>query len=1103
MNNRITACFSCNADEGKLYEVVSGSSFSDSFNEELDSATIIISHVSEEDRLLKINAYDFCNVFSDDGEFNHTYLVDNFDEREDRINDKRLFTYTISLMSETKLLEKIQCPSLTITHTVENGVSYKKTIFEKICEYMYLYVPKIKKLYSKNGKDYWRYEHLIEIPGNQNEDGTWTVKDGYEEFYEKFSVATADLGSSCFTLRQLLTMLMQQVSCIPTVVDLKLGFLDFNKQEEEMDSNDYTINKVSKSLSSDSFANTLVNMSSNVLDSGNTVVSETLGFRDKNNVLLKQQENLYLETKFPIYKIEECKMNCLLKNGTNQYYYEKINNLSGGPASNYIIFKVLGEKITSGSDRGVKAKIVCYSGEKGWDCGGTLTITITTFSQNGQNIEKKEEESFRLENFALETEGVVDVENKAKSSLTTTSIFEQDFDFFIIQATGTLYAELPSRYEKENSFLSYISNSSPLTKPMMISIDITPLVKESQERNLLETNFTEVDDCATIEDLSKYIYGTLGYTIGDKKITGFSSYYSQLKEKKFVYQYGQTYIEGIYNWLKNNYFAKEIRKKIKEKTGIDLLSDKMINLELFDGGEDFVKFTQFTFDIKYQPLNSFNLSYVKQDVDVDFPIEQYNSQDSGLVDFDRLSINQQETVDRIGNPTLAISQRIKFGDFSNKIYSLPAIFIRDGEKHIVFKRTYTINNYHFDVSYIASKNAILKNYFTSIRTKYRAYEYVDYNQSTLRKEKDIIFVRIGEDYFDGDDKMLFPNGRGIENFASAILSKYGSPLKYACETSKNSNSEDETIKNDISLVSNKNGFAIIYEHNDNISSGPYVGSTSYRTYYSDYADKDYKDEDGNDVRLGGVPQKWQLWKTSDYNYAHEVKFVSELNYYRKNDNILFFENFSDAKWAMEVAAKSPIVPRDAQNVTVRANIVGVCDNKVKRKERTFYKDLSERINHTIQFIYYSTTPRVKWTENFILGNGFIEAANYDKILYFGTESPELNMEYHDIPYSEGDVLASGGSVQLNGNKITVNFGSSQYLKVCYAKEYTDENGDKQIKVSDVIIFKRVRQMKNTDYFYITLNDTKTDYFMRYDDTYKMLIRTGTVNKNSLIREVGA
>ena len=145
MTRNIKASFSSSLGGEKTfkeYEVVVGSTFTDVYNEELDSATILLAHVPLEDRLTDIKPYDFVRIwdensfyseYTDTYAFEHVYLVDNYYEKEERITENRLFSYTIKLMSLTKLLEKIQCPNLTIIHDIKNGVINKKTIFQKIC----------------------------------------------------------------------------------------------------------------------------------------------------------------------------------------------------------------------------------------------------------------------------------------------------------------------------------------------------------------------------------------------------------------------------------------------------------------------------------------------------------------------------------------------------------------------------------------------------------------------------------------------------------------------------------------------------------------------------------------------------------------------------------------------------------------------------------------------------------------------------------------------------------------------------------------------------------------------------------------------------------
>jgi len=146
-----------NIGDFKDYQVVSGSVFNEQYNETLDNATIVLSQVFLENRLNKIKAYEYVRIFDkstydeDTGtySFDKIYLVDSFNEVENNI-DKRIFGYTIQLMSETKILEKIQCPNLVITHDIENGEISKKTIIQHIKNYMKMFVPVVKYMKTEH-----------------------------------------------------------------------------------------------------------------------------------------------------------------------------------------------------------------------------------------------------------------------------------------------------------------------------------------------------------------------------------------------------------------------------------------------------------------------------------------------------------------------------------------------------------------------------------------------------------------------------------------------------------------------------------------------------------------------------------------------------------------------------------------------------------------------------------------------------------------------------------------------------------------------------------------------------------------------------------------
>ena len=140
--------------------------------------------------------------------------------------------------------------------------------------------------YEINGSvEFFQKEVILDSNTNQIIFNGWTheVGDGsvtfsfsgvYKEdkspFYKRFNVSCADMPLTAPTMRQLLTTLMQQVGCIPTVENRVLGFLDFQVEPTKFGGEkgynvNHTINYVQKSCSGDSAANNLVKISENVL----------------------------------------------------------------------------------------------------------------------------------------------------------------------------------------------------------------------------------------------------------------------------------------------------------------------------------------------------------------------------------------------------------------------------------------------------------------------------------------------------------------------------------------------------------------------------------------------------------------------------------------------------------------------------------------------------------------------------------------------------------------------------------------------------------------------------------------------------------------------
>lgn len=1103
MTNNLVALFSNSLNANgtfKEYKVVSGSVFNEEYNETLDSASLVLSQVELKDRLINIKPYDYVRVYDKSGNssYDRLFLVDNFDEKENNINE-HIFGYTINLMSETKWLEKIQCPNLAITHEIKNGKSTKKTIYKKIKEYMELYVPKIK--YSSDGisRD---YVPLISCP------------DENSEFARRFDVPCADTGSANFTLRQLLTLLMQQVGCIPIVRNRVLGFLDFQKDAVPLGNGDYTldntVNYVRRSLSSDSFANTLVNISENVLDSENEVIAETLCFRDKSSVLLKQTQNLYLETTFPIYKINKCILHAAGK------------NKGGYVSSNYGCFVPLASNIwreDEGTNYWIPQCFYSWSSVDTTNLTATWSLFVASNASHGAyvrnakihfvgqkpnssyyEIEVREIEDFlinaayntRVDNFTFGIPGSGDettimacILEKTFTNLDSRVVafwvegyFEQnvatdpktqDFIFFKFSR-----AEENKKVEPSPADTPLLWPYGPLTLGAAGSgnvgacaavtfdlrlltgtrdWDITKLIVEESARQLLDRNIVDMANAMadpstwTVENLSKYVYGTVGYQIGSKTISGFSTVYNIGSATPLGWiARDYTYIENIITILPGDWSSTTTEDLTEFFAGLPIyettstntypsppLSEDLRNGTVINLGYEYLNTTSNSFisfgdgtqpnkygsfatyfvDLYYQPLNSFNLSYVKSDEPIDINISQYDSNSSGLTDFDRLSVHEQEQVDRIGNETLSITQRTDNFDNIQTFDNGPLYYLnddnRDGNitsadrniKYIIFKRSFTINNNCFNVSYVGSKDAVLKNYFTSIRTKYRAYQYIDYNQSVLRKERDTFYVRIAQDYYNGDDRIW------LGNYTTPDISKLSywiydlsnssqtAKVSYECEKDvglvydgeTGYDTEMQTTKNSVSLITTNNMLGVIYECIDNAGAGTYINQLTTNT------------------NIGGIPQSWQMWG-DDYYEKHTVTYVSFIDFYSGAISNDITENqVTVTETYLSYIQKNPIV-NDFIDIDIDKYVVfSVVDNNkedsysgvdvYKNAQRTFYKDLAERINHSVQFIYYAPNNDVLFNEHFIAGAPLISrfSTSFDAICATG------KFEIKDTPYN--------------------------------------------------------------------------------------------------------
>lgn len=1032
---------------GKEYHTVLGCTIEEEFSETLDSATIVLDNVAKEDRL-DIKPYDFVRIknIGEGYPLDREMLVDSFVETEKNIS-QHIYYYQITLMSETKLLEKKQCPNLTISHSERFG---KKSIATHLSHYLDLYVPRAKTM-TDVANLRWGYKPIISYTKSELE--------------SKFSDDCADMAMTSPTLRQLLTNLMLQKSCIPQVSERKLSWIDLSEEPTTFNENAKGLNAIQRSNSSDSFVNALASMSEQLLDTSNKVIAESVGFRDPDNVFLKQAENLKLHTSFPIYNVTKC--NLTMPVVTNEYVrvYNENFEVNGKwfPAFTARAYVTDGSlaSITNTSPLGY---VDVYHDVSAMEKGVTIKDAKMVFlsqeySTSEFSVLKQVDFSVNLSNY--DDNNLVQTRVSVPSDLQTEEASKTYFFYItmivargtgeeIRQSTMLLPMNLAYCINNKTESYDYYIKSLPIDF-VYVKEDITPNVVENAKRQLLDTDYTTMptSDDTTAEELAKWIYGTVGYSIGGQEIAGFSNTYSFAQG---WWNSSKTYFENMLDVLlrKNGWFKNDEMQSTSEKAYRAFLGGYEGSFGIKGSKYLHDSFATAVFDIEYQPLNSMTFKTYKNEIL--FDIEQLDNTASGLTDFDRFAKNSQQKTNRLGNDIMTINQTT---DDITQIQPLNSKY----EDSIVFKRTISLNKNYVQVNYALSKDYVMKNYFTSISTKYRAYEHIDYNQATIRKEHINVFVTLDTDNHQGmDDRIVL--GYTVANaFLGGLLPHdTNRSLRYALEQSKNEQGSEETVKYDISIVANDNALAFIHQPWFNIGNGSYLTAL--------------------EATEGGLPQSYQIW--GDEYYERKI-----LGYVPTLD--LYAEHTDDG---VKSITKEPIVD-NSYAYEISMKIV----NDMTKSYLTQWKDEGETINTTVQFTYVN-----KCEDFFIFSEELIRNAPIADISEYGYANAivvvdnkkfkKFGKEYlKPYPNQEGNLwTADDGTfslsdyVEINDNALTLKPIATALLSIPYKIVHAYKNAKGEWEWVDLAM---VEGSHNTQTVYVYLNDTNTLKVMCEDD-YKVL-----------------
>lgn len=296
---------------GKEFPTVQGITFSEEYNETLDSGSLIIAHVP---KIKKLRPYD--DVYIYDNEFNgfginlnpkannkfyKHMLVQNFTEEIINLKDK-IYKYKISLMSEIKALEKVQLPNISVTQPLIGR--YKVSVYEYLLRFVEMYSPKYKKVSDKTNQK-WKYVQK------------YTVDPALREIFE--DVYPPDFTLNLPTLRDLLSKLMIVKDMIPYVEDNVIKAMDITARKKEFVLDERHMNYITGTMNSEDYCTGLRRTYSDALSQDSTCRSiENIGFRNSDSALMSLN-NMRLETRFPIYKINKVYM-CYYKRSNIVHY---------------------------------------------------------------------------------------------------------------------------------------------------------------------------------------------------------------------------------------------------------------------------------------------------------------------------------------------------------------------------------------------------------------------------------------------------------------------------------------------------------------------------------------------------------------------------------------------------------------------------------------------------------------------------------------------------------------------------------------------------------------------------------------------------------------
>lgn len=501
-------------------------------------------------------------------------------------------------------------------------------------------------------------------------------------------------------------------------------------------------------------------------------------------------------------------------------------------------------------------------------------------------------------------------------------------------------------YYKQGNVYKEGQTSAVGTRTFLCKQDITSLVMLDSARNILSQDWETfenlkagTDGAIAIEDMAKFQMSTLSYSIGSNAITGWGTEYSHNKDFAGWFKTTYTPVQNIgvqldkahpYGIYGSGFVSNTITEE-GETFSAETTDDLGTMISAFEDDDNTsLKMKGFFFELDYEAFYD-GATITSKDGGRD-DVTMIDNSSTSLVLLEKDGIFQKEKIDRFGNKAIQISSAYASVD---DMQDLGSVYERGKDSDVViYHREYSIYDNVVQCVYYGTKDYVLKNYYTSVYSQNRPFSLLAYDQSVNRAETSRLMLYMSKDelYYEGVRDISFSNygSQYVDKILSAFVPSPIASSKGVFEFTDNVNSAF-MVFGDVYYMSDINSFVSGYslcfnaKMFDNVTMGVYV----------DEREPDYWTDDN----YAGATQQW--YKVTDDNgfvESAEVVFAHcdfKEYYYNKAGNV--------SKSDIKDVYYSRIFAQPKMN-----NASSYISKSIEVSVPELYKDNKETIDFTLQ-----------------------------------------------------------------------------------------------------------------------------------------------------------